>query len=148
MNTSAMHAAIDQDFFAEVLANPEARAAFDDAQARNSLVDALVSLRHALGLTQTEVARRMGVKQPMVSGFENEGSDPRLSTIQRYARAVHATATFSLIAHSHCDWPPRSHSYTPASETHRASLKESGPSPRAIDWVRSSAGQRDFVPAA
>src|SRR5262245_36753734 len=102
MNMPAMHAAIDQDdFFAEVLANPEARAAFDDAQARDSLVDALVALRHALGLTQTEVARRMGVKQPMVSGFENEGSDPRLSTIQRYARAVRATAAFRLIRHAH-----------------------------------------------
>lgn len=147
MNTPAMHAAVDQDdFFAEVLADPEARAAFDDAQARNSLVDALVNLRHALGLTQTEVARRMGVKQPMVSGFENEGSDPRISTIQRYARAVQATAAFRLIPHARCDWLWRSHSYTEASETHTASLKESHPS-IFVDWARSTR-QRDFERAA
>lgn len=149
MNMPVIPAAIEQDdFFAEVLANPDARAAFEDAQARNNLVDALVNLRHALGLTQTEVARRMGVKQPMVSGFENEGSDPRLSTIQRYARAVHAIAAFRLVPHARCDWLPRSYSYTGASESHTASLKESDPSRFAVDWARSAASQRDFEPAA
>ncbi|WP_332643281.1 helix-turn-helix domain-containing protein [Aeromicrobium sp.] len=63
-------------------------AARQDVRDRFALVDALVDCRHARGLSQREVAERMGVKQPTVSGFENEGSDPRLSTIQRYARAV------------------------------------------------------------
>lgn len=63
-------------------------AARQDVKERFALVDALVTCRKARGLSQKEVAERMGVKQPTVSGFENEGSDPRLSTVQRYARAV------------------------------------------------------------
>lgn len=83
-------------FLAEVLENEQARAAFEDAQSRGALVDALVRFRHRFGLTQSAVAKRMGVGQPTLSGFENEGSDPRMSTIQRYARAVDATVVWSV----------------------------------------------------
>lgn len=85
-----------EEFLARALENPETRAAFEDAQSRNRLVDALVRMRHRLGMTQTQVAKRMGVKQPSVSGFETEGSDPRLSTIQRYARSVDAVFVWDV----------------------------------------------------
>ena len=72
------------------LQDPEIRTAFDDRGFLREIVDCLVGFRKALGLTQAEIARRMGVKQPTVSGFETEMSDPRLSTLQRYAGAVDA----------------------------------------------------------
>lgn len=80
-----------EKFRDEQLKDPLVRAAYEDARARNSLVDRLVRRRHFLRLTQREVAREMGVGQPTISGFETEDSDPRLSTLLRYARAVHAT---------------------------------------------------------
>jgi predicted transcriptional regulator len=40
------------------------------------------------GLTQAELARRMGVQQPVVARLEREGSDPRFSTIVRALEAV------------------------------------------------------------
>lgn len=83
-------------FREEALANPEIRAAYEDAQTRIRLVDALVRMRRRLSLTQTQVAKRMGVKQPSISGFETEGSDPRLSTLLRYARAVEATVVCAV----------------------------------------------------
>ena len=83
-------------FLQETLQDPVARAAYEDAQSRHGLVDLLVRCRQRLGLTQTAVARKMGVKQPAVSGFETEGSDPRLATLQRYARAVNARLRFSV----------------------------------------------------
>lgn len=70
------------------LEDPAKRAAYEDYEARCALVNDLVARRKELGVTQREVAAHMGVKQPMVSGYENEDSDPRLSTIYRYARAV------------------------------------------------------------
>lgn len=73
------------------LKNPAVKAAYDDARLRSGIVDALIRRRRLLGLTQTDVARSMGVGQPTVSGFETEGSDPRLSTLQRYARSVNAS---------------------------------------------------------
>lgn len=54
------------------------------------LVETLVRLRKRLGLTQGEVADRMGRSQPAVSDFERLGGDPHMSTIRRYALAVGA----------------------------------------------------------
>lgn len=84
--------------------DPQFRAAFEDAEDLQDILDSLVKLRKALNLSQTTVAHRMGVKQPTVSGFETESSDPRLSTLQRYARAVEARIRLTLEMPASCDW--------------------------------------------
>ena len=45
-------------------------------------------LRRAEGLTQQDMAERMETTQSCVSDFERIGGDPRIHTIQRYARAM------------------------------------------------------------
>jgi transcriptional regulator with XRE-family HTH domain len=47
-----------------------------------------VEKRLKRGLTQREVAERMGVPASVVSRLEREGSNPRLSTVVRYCIAV------------------------------------------------------------
>jgi transcriptional regulator with XRE-family HTH domain len=84
--------------------DPVFRAAYEDADERHSIIDRLVALRRLRRLSQTAVAARMGVRQPTVSGFETEDSDPRLSTLQRYARAVGARLRVVLVIPSTCDW--------------------------------------------
>ncbi|MER6826496.1 helix-turn-helix transcriptional regulator [Streptosporangium sp. NPDC000563] len=54
------------------------------------LIEALVATRKQLGLSQADVASRMGRTQPSVSDFERVGGDPHLSTIRRYALAIGA----------------------------------------------------------
>lgn len=54
------------------------------------IVERLVSLREQAGLSQSEVAARMGTTQPVIARLEAGGRDPRLSTIERYARTVGA----------------------------------------------------------
>ena len=76
------------EYLAEQMKDPEYQAVYQDNHAREELLDALVRARKAAGITQTEVARRLGIRQPTVSQIEAEGSDHRLSTLQRYARAV------------------------------------------------------------
>ncbi|HET6212382.1 MAG TPA: helix-turn-helix transcriptional regulator, partial [Micromonosporaceae bacterium] len=48
----------------------------------------LVAQRHAAGLSQTDVADRMGTSQPAVARLEAGGVDVRLSTLERYAAVV------------------------------------------------------------
>lgn len=50
----------------------------------------LVQLRRNAGLTQGDLAERMGVSQQAISKFERYDSDPKLSTARRYANAVGA----------------------------------------------------------
>lgn len=50
----------------------------------------LRELREQAGLSQTEVARRMGCKPSWISHLERGKFDPRLSTLLRYGNAIGA----------------------------------------------------------
>ena len=65
----------------------------DDAA---ELVAQLTARRQAHGLSQTEVAARMGTSQSAVARLESGRGDVRLSTLTRYAQAVETSIQFSL----------------------------------------------------
>ena len=58
------------------------------AQRRKALTEDLVTRRHQVGLSQTEVAARMGTSQSAVARLEAGDADVRLSTLERYATAI------------------------------------------------------------
>ena len=118
-------------FLAQALDDHDTRTAFEDAQARNRLVDALVRLRRRMGVTQSQIAASMGVKQPTVSGFETEGSDPRLSTLQRYARSVDAVVVWDIQPRNQAMRPDV---YVSQSRDIHTSVNRSEPSNRARSW--------------
>jgi predicted transcriptional regulator len=66
------------------------------AERRHSLSGQLVSIRRELGLSQTEVAVRMGTSQSAVARFEAGDLDVRLSTVQRYATALGGTLEWRI----------------------------------------------------
>jgi DNA-binding XRE family transcriptional regulator len=66
------------------------RARREDDEQRRALVADLVARRRAAGLSQGEVAERMGTSQPAVARLEAGQVDARMSTVQRYAAAVGA----------------------------------------------------------
>jgi predicted transcriptional regulator len=55
---------------------------------RQALSDELVERRHALGLSQTQVAARMGTSQSAVARLETGTSDVLVSTVERYVSAL------------------------------------------------------------
>ncbi|MER7205502.1 helix-turn-helix transcriptional regulator [Streptosporangium sp. NPDC000239] len=73
---------------------PETRRELRAAERDVRLIEELVRLRRARGLTQAQVAERMRRTQPAVSDFERLGGDPHLSTIRRYALAIGAEVTY------------------------------------------------------
>lgn len=125
---------------AQSLADPQFRAAYEDATELHRILDTLVELRRARRLSQTQVAERMGVRQPTVSGFETESSDPRLSTLQRYARAVEGRLRLVLEL-PHCDWVSSSTTaYRPAPRPPHSRARELQHSGLVRDWSRSRSG--------
>ena len=58
------------------------------AEGRSRLVRELAAQRQAAGLSQTEVAARMGTSQSAVARLEAGPADVRASTLERYAAAV------------------------------------------------------------
>ena len=66
------------------------------ADRRRRLVDELVALRRARGLSQTEVAARMGTSQSAVARLEASAGDLKVSTLERYAAAVGSSIAWGL----------------------------------------------------
>lgn len=62
---------------------------------RQTLARDLAERRRDAGLTQCEVAERMGTSQGQVARFES-GADTRMSTVARYATAVGARIAWSI----------------------------------------------------
>ena len=44
--------------------------------------------REQVGMTQEEVARRLGTKKSVISRIETRDEDIRLSTVRKYAKAL------------------------------------------------------------
>jgi DNA-binding XRE family transcriptional regulator len=55
---------------------------------RRRLVEDLTAQRRSAGLSQTEVAARMGTSQSAVARLESGDADLRVSTLERYAAAI------------------------------------------------------------
>ena len=69
------------------------RAARDSRQ----VIRKLAELRAERGFTQAYVAEKMGTTQPYVARLEAAGSDPRFSTLLRYALIVAGAALVAAI---------------------------------------------------
>jgi DNA-binding XRE family transcriptional regulator len=63
---------------------------------RRRLVGELADQRRSAGLSQTEVAARMGTSQSAVARLEAGDVDVRASTLERYAAAIGSQITWRL----------------------------------------------------
>ena len=68
----------------------------DRSQRRRELIEELVRARQEGGLSQTEIAARMGTSQSAVARLESGELDARLSTLERYAAAVGRTVDWQV----------------------------------------------------
>lgn len=75
---------------------PAYNLASKNADAHYDLLFGLVKLRQSRGLTQKEVAKRLGISQQSVSEFEQMDANPSLSTITAYALAIGAELEFKV----------------------------------------------------
>lgn len=80
------------DLKQKALANPETLAAYEDIEVEFSLLRQMLEARQRAGLSQAEIAKRMGTKTPAVTRLEsslgNGKHSPSVATLRRYAHAV------------------------------------------------------------
>jgi len=67
--------------------NPEVKEAYDALGAEFELISSLITMREKSGLTQDQVAEKMGTKSPNISRLESGRSNPSLKTLVNYAQA-------------------------------------------------------------
>jgi predicted transcriptional regulator len=63
---------------------------------RQRLISDLATQRQSAGLSQTEVAARMGTSQSAVARLEAGEADLRMSTLERYAAAIGSQLSWRL----------------------------------------------------
>ena len=73
------------------LKDPAFVAEYDALADEFALVSALIAARAKAGLTQSEVARRMGTTQAVISRIESMNSNPSLGFLKKLAFALNST---------------------------------------------------------
>lgn len=83
-------------------ADPKFSLAYDALEDEFTTLAALLKARAAAGLTQAEVATRMGVSQPVVARIEaslgKKVHSPSLNTLRRYANACGMKLVIQMVA--------------------------------------------------
>lgn len=78
-----------QEHVARAFADPEFRAIYEEEARKKELWLQLVEARLDAGLTQKDVAKRMGISQAQVARIEKRGYEAHtLRTLQRYIEAL------------------------------------------------------------
>ena len=89
----------------KLLGNPETLAAYQEMSPEFSLLRQMLQARERTGLSQAEIADRMGTKAPAVTRLESSLSNgkhsPSMATLRRYAHAVGCELEVNLVKPRH-----------------------------------------------
>ena len=79
-----------KDFKVRALARPDVRRVYDGLAEEFEVLDEILKARAAAGLTQADVAARIGTTQSAVARLESEigKHSPSIATLKRYASAL------------------------------------------------------------
>lgn len=72
----------------EMLQDPEIRREYERLGPEFELIRSLIEARNRAGLTQAQLAERMGTTQSVIARLEGGRSTPTWSTLRRYAEAT------------------------------------------------------------
>jgi len=80
----------------DLLQDPDVRAEYDRLGSIFAVVREMVEARHTAGLTQAEIAKRMGTSQSVIARLENARHRPTFNMVSRYAAAIGQKIDFHL----------------------------------------------------
>ncbi|MCX8027682.1 MAG: helix-turn-helix domain-containing protein [Thermodesulfovibrionales bacterium] len=79
------------DYINEQMKNPEFKEAWDNFNPELELLKSFIEIKEKKGLTQSEIAKRMGTKQPALSRLQKElFENATISTLKKLALALDA----------------------------------------------------------
>ena len=80
------------------LTDPKVKKAYEAMTPEYAVAKVLIAARVKAGLTQEEVAKRMGTTQSVVARLEAGSSLPSMKSLYRYAEATGTKPTIQLVA--------------------------------------------------
>lgn len=85
-----------EDVKKELLKNPEVKKEYDRLGPRYKLISDLIALRIKKGLTQAEVARKIGTKQSAIARIESGDENLTIDSVQKVTDALGAKIRISI----------------------------------------------------
>ena len=90
-----------EDFKAQRLTDPEVRAEYEALEPQFRLIRDILLRRSELNLSQMELAKLVGTRQPAISRLERGDGNITISTLYKIADALNADLDISLKAKPH-----------------------------------------------
>lgn len=75
-------------FKKELLRNRKTKAAYDKLGPEFALIETIIAQRNKRGLTQAELAKKMGTKQSAISRLERGTANPSVAFLRKLAHAL------------------------------------------------------------
>lgn len=88
------------EFATELLKDPAVKQAYDDTAEEFAIAGALIEARAKAGLSQGELATRMGTTQSAIARIESGKHWPSRKTLEGYAKATGLRPTIRFVAAS------------------------------------------------
>lgn len=77
-----------EDYKAELLKNPKLKKVYDDLDPKYAIISAVLDARIRRGVTQSELAKRMGTKQSAIARLESGTYNPSVDFLCKMAKAL------------------------------------------------------------
>lgn len=81
----------------KALKNKELKAEYDKLQPEFALIEAVLKARKERGLTQKELASKMGTKQTAISRLEAGRANPSVAFLKKLARALNTSLEINFL---------------------------------------------------
>jgi len=79
-----------------LLKDPELRKLYDDSAAEYELMASIIEKRLAKGLTQSDLAQKVGTKQSAIARLESGHYNPSLAFLRKVAQALDAQLVVAM----------------------------------------------------
>ncbi|KUK32065.1 MAG: Helix-turn-helix domain protein [Thermoanaerobacterales bacterium 50_218] len=84
------------EFKKDLMKNPAFREEYENLEPEYQLVKAIVERRKLKGMTQAELARKVGTRQSAIARLESGSYNPSLRFLKKVAKALDAKIEISL----------------------------------------------------
>ena len=81
----------------KMLADPEVRRAYDELVPEYAIARELIKAQARAGLTQSDVAKRMGTTQSVIARMESGSKLPSMNSLVRYAKVTGSRTVVKLV---------------------------------------------------
>ena len=85
------------EFLKESLKDPKIKVEYDRLQPEFAVINAMIQARRKKGITQVDLARKMGTKQSVISRLESGRANPSIGFLKKLANLLQTTLEIRFV---------------------------------------------------